>query len=78
MFQPGIVAEDTFKNTRFKCARILEGWNIKRTGNHASSATDTDIRVVDNSSLWGLGIGIDETGGETGGFLTMIALHFSK
>ena len=61
IFQSGIVAEETFEDAWMKGTGIFEGGYIKWAGYHACPTPNTDIRIVYDSTLGGLCVGIDKT-----------------
>ena len=76
--EPGVVTHDAFLDHRVDRAGITVGRNVERTGDHACPAAYAYFRIIDNGPFLGLGIGIDETGGQTGRLITVIALELSE
>ena len=77
ILQSGVITEDTFLDDRCEGTGILESGDIKRASDDAVSATDTDAAIIDNSTFFGLGVGVDKTGTEASWLGTMITLHFA-
>ncbi len=71
------MAEDAFLDDRSEGTGVTVSRDIERASDHAVSATDTDAAIVNNGTLFGLGVGVDKTGTEASRLGAMITLHFA-
>ena len=72
------IAKNALHHRGIKSAGITEGRNIKRTGNHAGTATDAHILVVNYRPFRSLCVGVDKTAGQTGWLQAVVALNLAK
>ncbi len=76
--EAGVVAHDALFYYRIKGVGIAVGRNIERTGHHAGPAADAHGLVIDYRAFRRFFVGIDKTGGQTGGLVAMVALHLPE
>ena len=75
--EAGVVAEDALLDHRVGHALVVVARDVERAGDHAVAAADADLGVVDDRAFLGLGVGVDEAGGEAGRLVAVVALYLA-
>ena len=73
-----VITHGAFADFGVEGVEILVGRNVVRAGDHAITATYTEVLVVDHRTLRGLGKGPHQAGRGAGGLFTVSTLLLHK